>query len=313
MSLTENLLLISRFALDARRFDAVWRHQVLPLTNTVATTHPLRRRLLRRMKQHTRVIAGFFGPAIFRLFGESLTAKACSDLGMIGACIPAFDMCFDDNLMELSRLTLLVDEPHRFVALDGVEQLAQNLWNSLMEQVPQPALLLNLTHQMVAIETTSGCQRTLLTSPDDIEAVTREKGGTGGLFFTTALPRLLTTREKQALWLLGAWVQLVDDLFDLPADVSEGIRTPATDALSASQLADKLNQWRTDAFRAVASLQLPDSRKITFLSGFALYDKMAMRYLKQIEPLTATNPLSHLAHFKKLQVEPRGLWKTLFE
>jgi hypothetical protein len=313
MAFVSNLLFVTRVAIDVVGFRAVWNRQIAPLTRVVPPGHPLRRRLIRRMNQHATLIAGFFGPAVFRLFGQPVTSQARQNLAMIGCCIPAFDMCFDDNLMDVSRLQKLVVDPSGFIPANGVEQLATNIWKGLLESVPQRDAMLRLTVEMLETESESVLQRNPETSTREIENITRKKGGGGGLFFTTALPMQLSESELHALWLVGAWVQLVDDLFDLRADAEDSIRTPAGDAQSTDALQTMLDNWRTEAFRAVAALSLPDDRKIAFLQGFALYDKMAMRYLKQVQMLVGSQPPAAIVDASKYQAEPVALWKSLFD
>lgn len=313
MSLHRNAILAARLALNIRRFDGVWRRDVLPLTEAIPAGHPLRRRLLRRMKQHTRLIAGFFGPAVFGLFGETVTPAARTNLGMIGASIPAFDMCFDDNLMEVSRLGLLVEQPAGFVPLNEVEQLAATIYTTLLRRVAQPDLLRSLTLRMLAIEEESRLQLRDDTPTESILHITRTKGGVGGLFFTTALPGLLSVERQEALYKLGSWVQLVDDLFDLRDDALNGIRTPVTDCLSVQQLRVLLGLWRDEAFQAVTSLNLPDRRKRTFLAGFRVYSATASRYVGQIEKVVGHGPLLTYRAVSAQEAIPSGTWKALFD
>lgn len=313
MALATNLIFAFRFALSVRQFNKVWHRQILPLTQVVDPDHPLRRRLLWRMKQHTRIIAGFFGPAVFDLFDVEMTGRHRSNLGMIGACIPAFDMCFDENLMDLSRLRLLIDAHATFVPRDGVEKLAGDIYKTLMANIPQPGLLGELANKMLETEDESRLQLRADTPVETIVSITKKKGGTGGLFFTTALPGPLTANETEALYLLGCWVQLVDDLFDLRDDALKGIRTPATEAASAASFALTMSRWRNEAFDAIAHLSLPDEQKIKFLTGFALYDKMAFRYLHQVGRFTGNKPLSSFAGVTGKDATPKGAWKALFD
>jgi len=313
MPFRANAILAIRLALNIRRFDGVWRHDVLPLTQLVPANHPLRRRLMRRMKQHTRLIAGFFGPAVFGLLGEKLTPAARTNLGLIGASIPAFDMCFDDNLMEVSRLALLVAQPEGFTPMNEVEQLAAAIYTTLLQRVPQPEGLSTLTRSMLSIEEESRLQLRDDTAAETIAAITRKKGGIGGLFFTTALPGSLTSEQQEALYKLGSWVQLIDDLFDLRDDALNGIRTPVTDCHSVLQLRIMVDAWRSDAFEAVASLSLPEGRKQAFLAGFRLYSATASRYVVQIEKVVGAGPLRAFSAVSAREASPSDTWKALFD
>ncbi|PKP16792.1 MAG: hypothetical protein CVU06_14020 [Bacteroidetes bacterium HGW-Bacteroidetes-22] len=265
------------------------------------------------MRQHTRVIAAFFGPAIFDLFDEPMSNDQRRLLGIIGSCIPAFDMCFDDNLIGIGRLKSLVQQPFDFKPESGTEQLAAVLYSSLVQGVCQPNLLRSLTDTMFETEEKSRLQLSDETDFDTIRNITCKKGGTGGLFFTVTLPRQLSVAEQQAFYLLGSWVQLVDDLFDLRDDVLNGIRTPVTDCRDTATLSLLLSQWQAEAFDAVGSLALPTPNKRRFLAGFILYGKMANRYLQQVEQQIGKEPLSSFARVSAAEAEPSGVWKTLFD
>lgn len=100
------------------------------------------------MRQHTHIISAFFGLAVFDLFNEQILDDQKRLPGVIGACIPVFDMCFEDSLFSLDRLKSLIKQPFDFSPENGVEQLSAALYVSLVEGVRQPEMLNHLLDVM---------------------------------------------------------------------------------------------------------------------------------------------------------------------
>lgn len=168
----------------------------------------------------------FFGEWLNTLRAQVISPKEKERFVWLSSCAPIFDDFFEKNA-DLTRILQLLQTPKTELAQTKEEKVAVFFFQKILKSLPQQQSIINTASQLFEAQKLSQSQKLLNTS--DVHKafeISIQKGGYSGKMYA----ELFDEDEKQSsrlhlAYLLGAYGQLMDDVYDLYDDKAEGINS----------------------------------------------------------------------------------------
>ncbi len=123
----------------------------------------------------------------------------------------------------------------RPTAVDDLERLMHRLFIAIEEAVapPRPGQFYSDVALVHHWQSRSRRQkRADGITPEELQEITRGKGGSGILVLYTLMYSDISEDERDLITAIGSVGQMIDDQYDIPVDTMDGISTPATTGIS---------------------------------------------------------------------------------
>ena len=147
-------------------------------------------------------------------------------LTLLGAFAPIYDDFIDITKTEISKLKLFIKDPEYYIPINLKEKTGYEIMHLLLEYLKEDLFRLFpiiLKTHLMQIE--SQKQKNRSTSLKELAKITYSKGGYSALLCRYMLNNPVKQGEYQAWFQYGAFLQILDDLFDINSDLKNGLHT----------------------------------------------------------------------------------------
>jgi hypothetical protein len=254
----------------------------------------VRRRLLPRLRQgalsvsakgrilhYARLVPMLAALSCRLLLGRGLGRQERNNLLIISALTPLYDDFFDQKNASPLRLAALLRGDGGLGSMGEREQLVADFAAVLRAGMPRFPQFLALSERVFEAQLAAKRQESGGLSRAELRTIAFEKGGAGARLFATLLEHAPVAGEADALHQLGGMVQLVDDIFDVWADVQAGVQTLATSSGDVRATWDFFDAELARLFELFRNLDLPQRRIRRFLAFQLLFFSLAAVCLRQ--------------------------------
>jgi hypothetical protein len=235
----------------------------------------------RRVLHYARLAPTLAALNVRLLLGRGLSGSERANLLIISALAPLYDDFFDQKNASPARLRALLRGEGGLGAMDAEEQLVADFAGILRAGMPRFPQFLVLSERVFEAQLAAKRQELGGLSRAELRAIAFDKGGFGARLFATLLARESVPGEAEVLHQLGGMVQLVDDVFDVWADVQAGVQTLATSSGDARAMWDFFDAELARLFELCGHLALPEGRIRRFLAFQLLFFSLAAVCLRQ--------------------------------
>jgi hypothetical protein len=219
-----------------------------------------------------------------QLWASELSDAERTTLTYLGAATGLFDDFFDQDNVSLPRLRLMLLRPDLNDAETPKERLFIQFYLKALEH-SNAELIKQYCIDIYEAQVNSVRQSDPELPPEEITAITREKGGVSILLYRAALERDISEQEKELIIEIGFLGQLENDIFDIYKDHIAGIRTLATTARSFSALRETFTGVLSEVYRGIDRLDFPERNKRRFARLFSAVASRGLVCLDQLEKL----------------------------
>ena len=146
----------------------------------------------------------------------------------MGACSVLFDDFFDNSNLTDEYITQLINKPNDIEPGNDSVKLAIQLYGKLLEGVQHPESIQEALNAVFKEQVRSKKQKNSDLAEEEIKDINFAKGGSAFLLYRKAFGEISTHSEVKFYHILGAMMQLENDIFDVYKDRQEGIKTLVT-------------------------------------------------------------------------------------
>ena len=233
-------------------------------------------------------------------------------------CSSTFDDFIDHAELTLEELQTISFKSPDFHPRNIQEQLFLHCHQELLDLVNDRVAYDEASKKLYKVQVESLAQfESEPLSGETLLRITLEKGGYAVLLCCYYLQQKACDAERECWYLLGGIIQLTNDLFDTWKDLQAGQQTLPNRATNAYEIKNLLSEKVAALQAAIASLDVPASRKDAFLlnmMAICSFSDMAIQQLCDIQGEQGALPdLNSLAR-KELIVDmekPRNIWHCL--
>lgn len=229
-------------------------------------------------KQWYKVSTLFLGHLLADLNNISLSEIEKKRLVYLGAAMGLCDALVDDHKVSESQINSILIGEHQ-VKFTAIERIFSLYYHELVSLIPEDrkAHFIQSFKNGVAWQLKSLRQFSEEVSEEEIHKITKGKGG-----ISIVLCKLVLNENHElsddAMMSLGAFIQAMNDVQDLPKDAREDVKTFASFKSSFSEIHSGLEQYKNDSFELIKSLKLQRSNKERFTFNFhAMYTAICFK------------------------------------
>ncbi len=250
-------------------------------------------------------ISGIFGTALDLLRETPLNATETELLAYLGALTPLYDDFFDLALFSDNDIRTMTVAPFSYVPQQEEDRLFIEILRHVHNRVPDKKRFIDACSNVFNVQV-EGRKQLQNIGRDEIRDITYKKGGYTFLFYSSVLTHCYLPGEEEAIYNLGGWIQLLDDIFDIREDRNHLINTLPTTARDIDELISETKAQMNHTFTLFRNLAYPKRNTERFLYLFYLYGIVAFSHLHHLKRLqTQSNNEFLIDHLKKDDLE----WK----
>ncbi|MEI8203133.1 MAG: hypothetical protein WCH34_08995 [Bacteroidota bacterium] len=243
---------------------------------------PQEKLLLKRIPSYAVHIGGYFGEVLCTLYGIKFDKELRLRFARFAACTPLFDGLFDDLKGEPGHLKTLFDESQNKSPKNTIEEVFIKLSSPLSPVMRSNPFFNEMLEKMFEAQKRSLQQKSQTSSIEEIKNITFEKGGTGALLFLSLLESKPEKALIEAIYKVGAWVQVCDDVFDIERDRQEGIRTLPMIWNNPKIIKSNIILLQQQSFNAIMQTQFSLLNKIKTVRLLNIYAQMMHIFIHKI-------------------------------
>jgi hypothetical protein len=225
-------------------------------------------------------VAGVVGYFIECITNKPLSPNNRENLIIAGALTPTFDD-YCDSLNSSSESIKTGIKVKDLANNTNFDETSRNLFSILQEKTEQRKFekhLESAIHWQIA-----SAQQKTTKDIAILEEITINKGGSAFTFFASCTDYNFDENQMNAVHNFGAFIQLIDDIFDIYQDEEEGINTLVT--INTTNLKSTINKLTYFIDKSIESLTLTNNNgKLVKL--YVLYAYPAYYYLHYLSEMS---------------------------
>lgn len=206
----------------------------------------------------------FFGELLCVLRGSKMNERERKRFANLSACAPIFDDFFDKEYEQADKIKKLLNQEKHEIAETEQQKLAVLFLDTILCDLDEKQAFLNAANSLFSAQLEAKNKQISRKSPQELWQFSRQKGGFSGLMYALLLIHSLTDEEKEIAFLLGAFGQFMDDVFDLYDDRLAGIYTLPNTAQSVSEIETVFIQIHQEILRKVNNIKQSEKIKNKF-------------------------------------------------
>ncbi len=206
-----------------------------------------------------------------------------------GALTGLFDDFFDKTQFPVEQLKEMLDDPFKYNTTTSLEDLFIDFLKTVHLNIHATDFFNDMFNKVYHAQVESLKQLKPDISYEEIKRITFNKGGYSLLFYRSAFNNNLVENEYNALFNLGALMQLCNDIFDVYKDEKQKIRTLVTATDNTDNFRNIFNKQITKTYEMVKTLDYKEKNIKMFLSKFSLFFSRCFVCLDQLERLQKKN------------------------
>lgn len=231
----------------------------------------IRRYDLYRIKDYSIRLYALLGGVNKYINGKKINYNQRCRLSLLSAFTPLYDDFIDKTRSEIVKLKLFVRNPLFFMPVNLTEQTGYDilklLLNNYNENIKKIFPAAYKAHLMQII---SKNQKNGNLSLNEITQITYAKGGYSALLCRYMLDMPFLENEYNVWYQYGAFLQLLDDIYDIKKDYDENIRTIPTTITNISELNEILDINFLKLVQKIQLVNYSQTNKKYFLYRIAL-------------------------------------------
>lgn len=240
----------------------------------------------------------FFGELLCIVRGNKMTKEEMHRFVCLSSCAPVFDDFFENNSNTVS-IRNLMNAPNIENAQSKTEMMAAWFFHKILNDIKNRDEILIAANKLFDAQLASKSQKNKSLNSDELLEISLKKGGFSGLMYG-----LLLSEKKPELFLelayqLGAYGQLMDDIFDLYDDAKTGIRTFANQSHSMRDIRMILEEQEQKIFDLISKMHLRKKNRSLFENVMAVFSSVIEMALNQYESIEM-----------KMKIKPSDCLKT---
>ncbi|MBN2236487.1 MAG: hypothetical protein JW729_02945 [Bacteroidales bacterium] len=228
----------------------------------------------------------FFGELLCVLRNYKMDDAERMRFANLSAVAPLFDDFFDKPKIDLQQIKYLLNNPDVQNAHNEEQRLAVIFLRNILQSIENEDDFLSVANQLFTAQNQALENQNKEVPKEYLFELSRQKGGYSGLMYALLLNWHLDENERELAFDLGAFGQLMDDIFDLYDDKKAGIATLANTAdavLELQQIVQKTLSEITDKIHVLNYNSKAKRQFINILSIFASSIHLALDSYQKIE------------------------------
>ena len=199
---------------------------------------------------------GLLGLSFEKLLGRKLSEPEIKRIVLLAHFAPVYDDLFDRLDTAKDRIVKLIKTPENIKAVNAEEKLFLSFYLPVFRDLKTNDDFIGYFLKLTEAQEQSKQQTNGHLSYDEINQITRDKGGFSSLLLRSLINESMNENERAGLYQLGAMSQYMDDIFDWYDDLSEN-RTTIANQLTLNEL---LELYQTN-FQALNKMQFTKTFK----------------------------------------------------
>lgn len=246
----------------------------------------------------------FFGELLTSVLGRKMNREERKLFANLSSCAPIFDDFFENNY-DLEHIRLLLHQPEINKTQESAEILAVHFLNNLLKSNINSKDFLQAADDLFLAQKESKNQTNKHLNPNQLLDISNRKGGYSGLMYTFLLQESSSENFAQLGYELGAFGQLMDDVFDLYDDQKEGIRTYVNQANNIQEIRFVLEEKEQEILslaKNVASAPQYFKKFKSVLQVFTSIIELALEQFENLQNKNDSSPIQCLNTERKLWI-----------
>ena len=178
---------------------------------------------------------GLLGLSFEYLIGRKLSVPEIKRIILLAHFAPVYDDLFDRMNTPKERIIQLIKSPESITPKNEEEQLFLSFYQPVYDELKSEVDFINYFLKLTEAQEQSKQQAKGNLTFEQINQITRNKGGFSSLLLRSLIREPISENEKEGLYQLGAMSQYMDDIFDWYDDYYEN-RLTIANQLSLSEL-----------------------------------------------------------------------------
>lgn len=257
----------------------------------------------------------FFGELLCLLRDKTLLPIERKRFANLSSCAPIFDDFFDreSNIQHISEL---LRNPDIKNAQTDTEELAVLFLKNILATLENSEAFLNAAMLLFQAQKDSKLQKDHHLHKEMLQDISIRKGGYSGLMYAHLLNPPSGKDFLEMAYILGAYGQLMDDVFDLYDDAQEGIRTFANQSQNVKEIREIIHIHKYSIFSLLEKMNLENGILKHFSNVLAFFSstiEIALSQYEFIERKAGISPIQCLQLPRKAWIvdmeKPYQIWK----
>ncbi len=279
---------------------------LVPLLQTEANDGSLQKKDLRRMRDYPVQFIAFFADLMGILRGQPLQELERKRITYFAAFLCLYDDFLDEATLDDQALWRLYKHPEQFLASNTKEQTAVMLLRELYQIFLARGSFDQIFQKFYQAQLESRQQFTSKhLNREQIRQISFDKGGYALLLSRLLMDHPLDTAEQEAVYQLGAWFQILDDILDIAVDRENGILSLATSVRDVQVLIEDLSRQTREVFASFRALPYPAGLTESVLFLLFLIGTSGKIHLHRLRGLQGSKPRFELDQYTKEEI----LWR----
>jgi len=226
----------------------------------------------------------FAANLVARLINYKLTPVESRLISKAGAILALGDVYCDDTTISFEKMQLMLEEPHQTNPVHSIDRLFLEIYKDLLIELDdtQQVFFHHTLIQGFDAEKDSRKLKDPNLDAAQVSRIIKNKGGISLLIYRSLMHTPLSEKEREVLWLTGAFTQLIDDLFDLSWDMRKHTQTSATICTTFSEISRQLEAHYQLLIASLKNSELNPDNCREFAFVFYIFKLGAEAYIKQI-------------------------------
>ena len=242
--------------------------------------------------QKIREYYGFGVPAIVgegfcTLRGKAMGQKERMANSCQGALTGLYDDFFDKTNVDTDDILKMMADPAGYEATTSLERLFIHFLKRVHENLPDANRFNQAFQNVYEAQVETGQQLNESTSYDQIREITYKKGGHSLLFYRSVFENAMSKAERDAMYNVGALMQLGNDIFDVWKDKPQQIKTLVTTCRNIDDVRSLFNEQLKKSISLVYQTGFPEKNINAYLHKLLLGISRCWVCMDQLEQLEA--------------------------
>lgn len=224
----------------------------------------------------------FFGELLCMIRGKKMSKEESINFALLSSCAPVFDDFFEKDA-DYFAVRQLMHHPNVDQASTDSEKLAAVFFSNLLNKLDNKDSLLEAADQLFDAQLASKTQINESLSLEELLQISINKGGFSGLMYASLLENVQSENFNQLAFYLGAYGQLMDDVFDLFDDAKAGIRTFANQSDTVKEIRMIIEEQEQKIIEQLDKMHLLRKNKEGFKQVLAVFSSIIEIAIRQFE------------------------------
>ncbi len=234
-------------------------------------------------------VPAIVGESFCTLRGKKMSEKERTACTYQGALTGLYDDFFDKTNLTDDQIKSMMNDPFAYQPDSSLEKLFIYFLRKVHEHISDKFLFNKAFNDVFNAQKDSLKQVDPGLSEEKITEITFRKGGFSLLFYRSAFDHPFVEGEKEAIFQLGALMQLGNDIFDVYKDHQQNIRTLLTINKDIDRVRKVFREQMDKSFKSIKKLPYHKRDKLAFLYKISLGISRCYVCLDQLEALQQKN------------------------